>query len=181
MTMKSRARTVILTVVAILLAPTLLWGVLGSRPEPLGVQSGRLLPCPETPNCVLSFGSGEHSMEAIPYVGRPEEAMDAAVQTLAELPRTSLLNRDERYARFAVRSEVLRFVDDVEILVTNTHVHFRSAARLGEGDFGVNRDRMTRFSTELRERLEKGTARRLGSGPAISSKEEGAFEARRVL
>lgn len=153
MTMKSRARAVILTVVAILLALTLLWGVLGSRPEALGVQGGRLLPCPATPNCVSSFGSGEHGMEAISYVGPPARAMDAAVQTLAELPRATLINREGRYARFTVRSAVMRFVDDVEVLVTDTHVHFRSAARLGEDDFGVNRARMTGFGAALRERL----------------------------
>lgn len=151
MTMKPRA--VLLTALTTLIGTVLLWGVLGSRPEPLGVQGGQLLPCPETPNCVSSFGSGEHSMEAIPYLGPPEGAVDAAVQTLAELPRATLIDREGRYARFAVRSAVLRFVDDVEILVTDTHVHFRSAARLGEDDFGVNRARMTRFSTELRERL----------------------------
>lgn len=118
-----------------------------------------MLPCPASPNCVSSFGSGDHSMAAIPYTGTPDGAVDAVIEVLATLPRTALLTRKDNYAHFAARSARLRFVDDVEFLVTDNHIHFRSASRLGYDDLGVNRTRMTLLRQRLGERLE-GDAQR---------------------
>ncbi len=141
----------IFTVVAALGVAALLAGIWGSRPRTLGVREGRLLPCPASPNCVSSFKGGEHGMDAVPHTGAPPEVMSAAVQVLTSFPRTTLLVREGNYAHFAARSPRLGFVDDVEVLVTGSHVHFRSASRLGYDDLGVNRKRMTRFTRRLRE------------------------------
>ena len=142
-----------LILVATLLALALLAGLWGSRRRPLGVQEGRLLPCPDSPNCVSSFSEDEHAVAGIPYTGTPQEAIETAVQVLAELPRTTLLTKEDTYARFAVRSARLGFTDDVEFLAVGNTLHFRSASRLGYDDLGVNRERMTLVSRKLRERL----------------------------
>ncbi|HJT19346.1 MAG TPA: DUF1499 domain-containing protein [Nitrospira sp.] len=50
---------------------------------------------------------------------------------------------------------MFRFVDDVEFLFeedTKT-VHFRSASRIGYGDFGVNRRRMEEIRSLIQGRI----------------------------
>ena len=148
-----------LTASTVLLVVALLAGIWGSRRQPLGVYEGRLLSCPASPNCVSSLeqsGVGEHTMAAITYTGSPEEALGAVKQVLAELPRTTLLTQKDTYMRFAVRSARLGFIDDVEFLITDGAIHFRSASRLGYDDLGVNRTRMTLIGQRLRERLAAG-------------------------
>lgn len=75
--------------------------------------------------------------------------MKAAV---AGMPRTVLVEEEDDYLHYQFTSLVFRFVDDVEFLfddATKT-IHFRSASRVGYGDFGVNRRRME----DLRRRLD---------------------------
>ena len=148
---------IVFTTILTLLALILLAGLWGSRRRPLGVREGRLLPCPDSPNCVSSFSEDKHRMAGIPFAGTPQEALETAVQVFAELPRTTLLTQEDTYARFAVRSARLGFVDDVEFLAVGNTLHFRSASRLGRDDLGVNRERMTLISQRLRERLGKGS------------------------
>lgn len=142
----------ILGVVAALCAVVFaaLWG---SRPRPLGVREERLLPCPSSPNCVSSLEDGAHAIDPVPYTGTPEEAMGVLVRVLRSTPRTTLLVRKDNYAHFAARSARLGFVDDVEFLVTDDHIHFRSASRLGYDDLGVNRERMRLITRTLREQF----------------------------
>ena len=145
--------TIAPTVVLALLAAAVVAGVVGSRREPLGVKDGRLLPCPDSPNCVSSFENGEHGMKPVSYTGTPQRAMDAVMQVMDGLPRTTLLEKRANYVRFAVRSARVGFIDDVEFLVTDGQIQFRSASRLGRSDLGVNRERMTLVSQRLRQRL----------------------------
>ena len=93
-------------------------------------------------------------MNAVPHTGTPPEVMNVVAQVLASFPRTTLLTQKGNYAHFAARSPRLGFVDDVEVLVTDSHIHFRSASRLGYDDLGVNRERMTRLARKLREHFE---------------------------
>ena len=140
-------------IVLAVLAAVVAAGVWGSRRPPLGVKDGRLLPCPDSPNCVSSFEGGEHGLTPIPYTGTPQRVMDAVTQVMTELPRTTLLERKPDYARFTVRSARVGFIDDVEFLVTDGQLQFRSASRLGRSDLGVNRERMTLVTQRLRQRL----------------------------
>lgn len=139
--------------VLVLLTVMFFAALLGSRPKALGVRGERLLPCPDSPNCVSSFEQGERGMASLTYAGTSGEAIDTVVRILTALPRTTLLSRQDNYARFAVRSARLGFVDDVEFLAIGNTLHFRSASRLGRSDLGVNRTRMTQLSETLRGRL----------------------------
>jgi len=70
--------------------------------------------------------------------------MEVLKSAIGTLPRTRLVEQDGLYLHYEFTSLLLRFVDDVEFLFdseTKT-VHFRSASRVGYGDFGVNRRRM---------------------------------------
>jgi uncharacterized protein (DUF1499 family) len=110
--------------------------------------AARLKPCPQTPNCVATGDGGRpgQRMEPIPYRD-PTAARTRLRSLLASLPRTRIVEDDlERggYLHAEVRSAIFRFVDDVELAFDDAagRLHFRSAARLGRSDFGVNRRRM---------------------------------------
>jgi uncharacterized protein (DUF1499 family) len=65
------------------------------------------------------------------------------------------------YVRAEARSRMLRFVDDVEVVVDGPArvVRFRSASRVGRSDLGVNRRRMERFTERFRALEAEGATR----------------------
>jgi uncharacterized protein (DUF1499 family) len=111
----------------------------------LGVLDGKLKPCPATPNCVSSQSSGErHGMEAIPYATTLDEARGRLRKIIQGMERSTIVTEQEDYLHVEFRSAFFRFVDDVEFYLDDTRklIHFRSASRIGNYDFGVNRRRM---------------------------------------
>jgi uncharacterized protein (DUF1499 family) len=77
------------------------------------------------------------------------------IQIFSEFPRTELVKEEEDYLHFEVRSFLFGYVDDVEFRfdeATKT-IHFRSAARSGYYDFGVNRKRMDGLRGMLNNKL----------------------------
>jgi uncharacterized protein (DUF1499 family) len=122
------------------------------RPGNLAVPGGPLPPCPATPNCVSTEATDdEHRMAAVPFSGDATTAQAAARAALLAEPRTKVVLEHPGYLRAESTSRLFRFVDDVEIVIdsTNRVYRFRSASRLGKGDMGVNRSRMTRIATRL--------------------------------
>lgn len=67
------------------------------------------------------------------------------------MPRTRIVKEEPAYLRAECRSRIFRFVDDVEFEFDDAakRIHFRSAARLGYRDFGVNRKRMEAIRREF--------------------------------
>jgi uncharacterized protein (DUF1499 family) len=122
-------------------------------PANLAAPGEALRPCPPTPNCVSTQATDErHAMEAIPFRGTPEAAQRHARQALLQDPRTRVVMEAPGYLRAEARSRMLRFVDDVEVVVDGAArvVRFRSASRVGRSDLGVNRRRMERFAERFR-------------------------------
>ena len=121
----------------------------GSRPTDIGVTNGKLLPCPESPNCVNSRANDSvHSIKAI-HFKKPitqTEAILAVKEALLSLPKIEIITETETYLYAEATTKVMRFVDDVEFLFPNEEliqeVHLRSASRLGYQDFDVNRLRI---------------------------------------
>ena len=115
------------------------------RPATLGVQEGRLAPCPNSPNCVSTqSGQGEQMMEPLVWEGSAKEALDRFEGIIRSLPRTKIVTRSDNYLHAEFRTAWLGFIDDVEILVSTDQkrIDFRSASRVGYSDLGVNRKRM---------------------------------------
>lgn len=124
-------------------------------PTNLGVTDGQLQPCPDTPNCVSTQApqnDTEHFMPAVPYTGDANFMMTQLLKVVSAMPRASIVKQEDHYLHVEFRSRIFRFVDDVEFYLddTNKLIHFRSAARLGQGDMGVNRNRMTAISEQLK-------------------------------
>ncbi|HUI93584.1 MAG TPA: DUF1499 domain-containing protein [Chitinivibrionales bacterium] len=117
----------------------------GTRPSNLGMQSGKLAPCPQSPNCVSTFASDKtHAIKPLTYTGTNVEAKQKLIRVIDSLPRTRIISDTGNYLDVEFTSFLWRFVDDVEFVLDDSTktIQFRSASRLGYGDMGVNRKRM---------------------------------------
>ncbi|GAC1324174.1 MAG: DUF1499 domain-containing protein [Isosphaeraceae bacterium] len=124
-------------------------------PENLGVRNGRLLDCPDSPNCVCSDASEpSHRIEPLRFAGEPREALARLKKTIAAIPRLKIVSETENYLRVEASSLVFRFVDDVEFLIDPVArvICIRSASRVGHSDFGVNRRRIERIRSKYEMR-----------------------------
>ena len=154
----NRRKKTVLGLLALLpalgIAGTWLAAAASARPVPLGAPGGRLAPCPETPNCVSTQADPAdllHGIEPIAYDGSLAEARTRLLGVLEDTPRITIIRSEPDYIAAEARTAFFRFVDDVDIVFDDSAklIHFRSAARLGEGDLGVNRNRIE----DLRERF----------------------------
>lgn len=147
-----------------------LWGFLGlallaflvlillavqSRTPPvtLGLDGGRLRPCPATPNCVSSQAPQETARVApLAYSGSARQAW-RRLQQVIEAAGGDIVTRQDAYLHATFVTPWLRFVDDVECLLDARAgvIHVRSASRTGRSDFGVNRKRVEAIRSGLSE------------------------------
>lgn len=134
----------------------------GSRPDNLGVYSGRLAPCPSSPNCVSSYSQdAEHGIASLSYDSEPgmaigltpRSAIANLKQIIESMPRTNIIKEDEDYLYAEFTSKIMGFVDDVEFYVDPeaNAIQVRSASRLGESDLGVNRERIETIRAKINE------------------------------
>ncbi len=122
-----------------------LTGCAGHPPLHLGVQNGRLTPCPNSPNCVSSqCQDAQHFIPPFHYTGARSDAKQHLKKVISAWPRTRVIQEREDYWHVEFTSALWRFVDDVEFYWEPSEpiIHIRSASRLGYGDLGVNRKRM---------------------------------------
>jgi uncharacterized protein (DUF1499 family) len=123
------------------------------RPGPLAIPGGPLPPCPSTPNCVSTESTDdEHRIAPVPFTDDPVAAQARARAALGAEPRTRIVMDEPGYLRAEASIRLFRFIDDVEIVIDTASrtYRFRSASRVGKGDMGVNRARMTRIAARLR-------------------------------
>ena len=113
-----------------------------------------LAPCPSRPNCVSTQARDPgHRMSPISFRGSVEEAWERLRRILGELPRSSITADRPGYLAASFRSRVFGFVDDAEFVLDSERkeIRFRSAARTGYYDFGVNRSRMESIARRFEE------------------------------
>ena len=131
---------------ALLMITRVFGGVFSStRPENLGLHDGKLVPCPNKPNCVHSEATDpRHAIASLAFTGNADEAMQTLYAIISRMERTQVIIRQTDYLYVEVTSKLLGFVDDVEFVLDRQaqRIQVRSAARLGYGDFGVNRKRI---------------------------------------
>ncbi|MGD1702646.1 DUF1499 domain-containing protein [Dapis sp. BLCC M229] len=126
----------------------------GTRPDNLGVYSGRLAPCPSSPNCVSSYSQdAQHGIASLGYDSEPEMAIANLKQIIESIPRTNIVKEEQNYLYAEFTSKIMGYVDDVEFYVDEeaNAIQVRSASRLGESDLGVNRERVETIREKLNE------------------------------
>ena len=126
----------------------------GKRPDNLGVREGKLLLCPNTPNCVCSQSSdAQHSIEPLTYDSSAAEAMADIKTAIQAMERTKIITENKNYLYAEFTSAIMGFVDDVEFHLDGDAkvIHVRSASRLGQSDLGVNRKRIETIRTKLQD------------------------------
>lgn len=120
------------------------------------MEDQHLPACPNSPNCVSTMAAAE-SQAIAPFRYRKPlyEAKALLIQIFSGFPRTELVREEEDYLHFEVRSFLFQFVDDVEFRFEESTktIHFRSAARSGYYDFGVNRKRLEDLRGMLNDKL----------------------------
>ncbi len=120
-------------------------GCSGVRPANLGVQDGKLAPCPPSPNCVSSQSADkEHAVAPLYYTTSTPRAMADLKKVILSMKRARIVDEQDSYIHAEFTSALWRFVDDAEFYFDDAKklIHVRSASRLGKSDFGVNRKRM---------------------------------------
>lgn len=114
--------------------------------------SDRLLPCPESPNCVSSLSQDKsHYVEPLSYKGSQEEARERLISVVNSMKRSETVTAEKNYIHVTFKSFLFRFVDDVEFSFGDERkiINVRSASRTGYFDLGVNRRRVE----EIRRRF----------------------------
>jgi uncharacterized protein (DUF1499 family) len=133
------------TVASIAILGMLVIGCTGVRPANLGIKDGKLSPCPSSPNCVSSQSSDKaHAIEPLPFTGTVTGAHAALRRLILSMKRAQIVTDVDDYIHAEFTSAIFRFVDDAEFWLDENAkvIHVRSAARIGNSDFGVNRKRM---------------------------------------
>lgn len=141
---------------SILLIPTalLLTACAGQAPSDLGLVPGaELRPCPDKPNCVQTYTATDESHYQLPLIAKAndeqtKQAISAAIsETGGQIISEEPLKPSGYYLHAEYQSDWLKFVDDVEIVIKDGLIYFRSASRLGYSDMGVNANRLEEIQT----------------------------------
>ncbi len=120
----------------------------------LGIESGSLSPCPASPNCVVSQNADDkHTIAPITYNVTRDKARETLLKVLTVVPRTQIIKQTDNYIHAISKSRIFKFVDDVEFYFPSDKsiIHIRSASRVGDSDFGVNRTRLEQIRLALRD------------------------------
>jgi|APSaa5957512535_1039671.scaffolds.fasta_scaffold204522_2 uncharacterized protein (DUF1499 family) len=116
-----------------------------------GHENGRLLPCPESPNCVSSQISHDDSHFIEPIEDTDGSKWISLSSTVNAMTGTQLVRQAGNYAYFSFRTRLMGFVDDVEFYYTpeSAVIHVRSASRVGYSDGDTNRNRIEAVRSAL--------------------------------
>jgi uncharacterized protein (DUF1499 family) len=155
-TIISRYLPIVLTLVFLLGGTILFAGqtklLASTKPNSLGMATGQLLACPNTPNCVNSQSlDAEHGIAPLAFNSSPEDAFKALKTVVKSFKQSKVEQETDNYLYAEFTIPVVGFVDDVEFLLDKDAkvIHVRSASRLGESDLGVNRKRIETIRAKL--------------------------------
>ena len=129
----------------------------GKPPTNIGVNDGRLAPCPDSPNCVSSQDDRTQChISPIAFTGETAMARKAMKQVILGMSGTRIVTETPEYIHVEFKSRIMGFVDDVEFYFPEESIiHIRSASRVGYSDLGVNRKRIQKIRQLFADRLSK--------------------------
>jgi len=125
--------------------------------EAPGLVSGTLTLCPDKPNCVCSEFTDDatHYIAPLDYSGTfPEKAWGDILQIIKESGgEVSAASGEYISATFSV--SLFGFIDDVECRLdtSKNRIQIRSASRVGESDFGVNKNRVEKIRRLFKRKM----------------------------
>lgn len=106
-------------------------------------------PCGDKPNCVSTQdGREQHTLATFELSDSAN--LDAIEQVALTLPGAKTAGKTEDYLRVECTSRIMRFVDDLELKITDGKLIVRSESRTGHSDFGVNRKRAEQLRASLK-------------------------------
>ncbi len=134
-------------------------GNMSKNEKPPGLLSGRLSPCPDSPNCVVSeiIEDDSHYVAPVHYPeALSKDSLDLVKLVIQEIGGKITIE-EEAYIAASFTSTFFGFVDDLECRndMANHTIHLRSASRVGHSDFGANRERVELISTLFHQRINK--------------------------
>jgi uncharacterized protein (DUF1499 family) len=148
-TVKPKQITSYMAIAIVLILAFLIWNnhiLAGTAPTNIGVNNSKLTACPATPNCVNSQVAANDNQKIAPikFTGDIPTTIAKLKQSIALMPRTSIIKETNNYLYVEFASKLMGFVDDVEFYFDNDNkaIQVRSASRLGESDWGANRQRI---------------------------------------
>ena len=106
--------------------------------------------CPGTPNCISTMFPQDsiHFLPPLPFKENLENSKEIIIKILETYSGAEIIEQQGSfvYAQFII--PIFRFVDDVVFYFDQEaqFIHFRSSARIGDWDLGVNRRRMKKIS-----------------------------------
>ncbi|MBT8372661.1 MAG: DUF1499 domain-containing protein [Deltaproteobacteria bacterium] len=115
-------------------------------------QLDRLSGCSGPPNCVSSESEDpRHSVDPMQLLGDSNNEWLAIQDVVDRLPRSRIVKATDRYLHVTLKSKVLGFIDDLELMLDpqTEMISIRSAARSGYFDLGVNRRRVEKLRKQL--------------------------------
>ncbi len=139
--MRTFLRTILLSLVCL----GLITGCAQFSEHSTGLANNHLTPCPSWPRCVSSVSADAERQVAPFQLQKPFNLhWDEAIATLAAMPRSRIVTRNEHYVHAEVTSPWGVYIDDMEMLLDRSggRVDVRSSARIGYYDFEVNRERV---------------------------------------
>jgi len=102
-------------------------------------------PCPNSPNCVCTYEKkARKSKPTLPFKGNLNESRANLKNLILGMESTELTTEEPNYLHFEFHTAIWKFIDDVEFYFDDKkkEIHYRSASRIGYGDFGANKRRM---------------------------------------
>ena len=108
-----------------------------------GGSTGRFPACPESPNCVSSYATGDiHSVDPIDG----DAAVLAKIARYLKAQKTArIIEQTPNYLYATCQSRLFGFVDDLELYFDGFVIQVRSASRVGYSDLGANRKRVEKL------------------------------------
>ncbi|MEM8877272.1 MAG: DUF1499 domain-containing protein [Pseudomonadota bacterium] len=144
----------------------LIYTWLFGRPD-LGASSLETLARPSSPNTYLLANEGSTSAKpdapAVLLKTTPQAALDAATKQLSDLAETRRVDdsTNERYRRFVVRTQIMRYPDTVEFWAAPApgqrgKIAFSAYSRsqIGYSDLGANKARIDAVAASLKSAFE---------------------------
>lgn len=121
----------------------------------VGIENGKLMLCPESPNCVCSeYKDDDHYISPFVFKTHSDENWDELERILKKQKGSKVITKKEDYIHVEFTSSFFRFVDDLELLLNKDMnlVSVRSASRVGHYDFKANRKRVEKLRRLLIEK-----------------------------